>query len=87
MAGRKSSKGKGKTLDTDQQLIKKIGARIKELRMIAGYTNAETFAFENGIGRSQYAAWERGQDMKSTSLAKIAAAHKITLAEFFAGLK
>lgn len=87
MATGNSSKRKAKSLDTDQQLIEKIGKRIKSLRIAAGYTNAETFAFEHRIGRSQYAEWERGKDMKATSINRIAAIHDLTVEEFFEGMK
>lgn len=81
------SNRKGKSLDTDQQVYEKIGKRIKELRLKAGYTAADKFAYENEIGRSQYAAWENGQDMKISSILKIAKAHQITLNDFFSGIK
>lgn len=81
------SNRKGKSLDTDQQVYEKIGKRIKELRLKAGYTAADKFAYENEIGRSQYAAWEKGQDMKTSSILKIAKAHRITLNDFFSGIK
>lgn len=87
MESGKSSKRKTKGLDSDQKVIEKIGKRIKALRLGAGYGNAETFAFENKIGRSQYAEWERGKDMKITSLNRIASIHKLTLQEFFAGIE
>lgn len=81
------SKRRAKLLDTDQQVYEKIGKRIKELRLKAGYTAADKFAYENEIGRSQYAAWEAGQDMKISSVLKIAKAHRITLNDFFSGIK
>jgi transcriptional regulator with XRE-family HTH domain len=81
------SNRKGKSLDTDQQIYEKIGKRIKELRLKSGYTAADKFAYENEIGRSQYAAWENGQDMKVSSILKIVKAHRITLNDFFSGIK
>lgn len=81
------SNRKGKSLDTDQQVYEKIGKRIKELRLKAGYTAADKFAYENEIGRSQYAAWEAGQDMKVSSILRITKAHRITLIDFFSGMK
>jgi transcriptional regulator with XRE-family HTH domain len=87
MKGKQSGKGKGKLLDDDQKIFKKIGNRIKELRLEAGYTNAEKFAFEHEITRSQYANWEKGQDMLTSSILRISRAHGITLQEFYAGIK
>ena len=64
---------------------KKIGSRIKQLRLKAGYTSAEKFAYEHEISRAQYARYERGVDMQISSLLKITTAHNITLLEFFKG--
>jgi transcriptional regulator with XRE-family HTH domain len=87
MKSKQPSKRKAQKLDNDQQTYKKIGKRIKQLRIEAGYTNAEKFAFEHEITRSQYANWEKGQDMLTSSLLRIARAHNISLAEFFAGIE
>lgn len=81
------SKRKGKLLDTDQQVYEKIGKRIKELRVNAGYTAADKFAYENEIGRSQYAAWEAGQDMRISSLLRVLNAHSLSIEDFFEGMK
>ncbi len=80
-------KRKIKELKESKDLIKKIGKHIKTLRIKAGYSNAEKFAFEHDFTRSQYANWESGQDMLSTSLNRIAKAHNMTLSEFFAGIE
>jgi transcriptional regulator with XRE-family HTH domain len=86
MSERKTNNRKGKSLDTDEQVFQKIGKRIKDLRLKAGYSNAEKFAFENEITRSQYAMWEKGQDMKVSSLLRIARAHNMTLTELIVGI-
>lgn len=87
MKAKGPGKGKDKRLDDDQKTFKKIGNRIKQLRIDAGYTNAEKFAFEHDITRSQYANWEKGQDMLTSSIIRIARAHNLTLPEFFAGIE
>lgn len=87
MNSKKIGKRKTKELKESKDLIKKIGKRIKEFRDNAGYTNAEKFAFEHDFTRSQYANWEAGQDMLITSIYRIAKAHGLTLAEFFAGIE
>jgi transcriptional regulator with XRE-family HTH domain len=83
MSARKSTNRKANQLDSNEQVYEKIGKRIKDLRLRAGYSNAEKFAFENDITRSQYAMWEKGQDMKISSLLRIARAHNITIDDFF----
>jgi transcriptional regulator with XRE-family HTH domain len=87
MKTKQPGKGRTKRLDDDQKTFRKIGKRIKQLRIDAGYTNAEKFAFEHEITRSQYANWEKGQDMLTSSILRIARAHGITLQEFFAGIE
>jgi hypothetical protein len=87
LIGQTMSKKKAKTLDTDQRVYKKIGNRIKQLRLAAGYTAADKFAYEHEIGRSQYANWEVGQDMLISSLLRITKAHGISIDEFFEGVK
>lgn len=83
MSVRKSSKKKGAALDSNQKVFEKIGIRLKELRINAGYSAAEKFAYENEIGRSQYANYEKGQDMKISSLLRVLQAHNMTLEDFF----
>ncbi len=69
---------------SEKNFILKIGKKIKELRIQAGYTNQENFAYDAGIPRAQYGRYERGTNITIVSLQKIAEAHKITLEEFFA---
>lgn len=87
MKAKKTGKPKVRALDNNQKVYEKIGNRIKQLRVDAGYTNAEKFAFENEITRSQYANWEKGQDMKISSILRITAIHDLNLKEFFAGIE
>lgn len=65
--------------------LEKLGKRIKELRVKKGFTNSEFFAYEYKINRSQYGKYERGEDMRVSSLFKIIEAHGITVEEFFEG--
>jgi transcriptional regulator with XRE-family HTH domain len=80
------SKGKGsskfKDLNTDEQL-KKLGERIKALRIAKGYSNYEHFAYEHEISRAQFGRYENGQDLRFSSLIKLLNAFEITLDEFF----
>lgn len=87
MNSKKPAKTKKGKVDSNQKTYDKIGKRIKELRVAAGYTNAEKFAFENEITRSQYANWEKGQDMKISSILRITQAHGVTFQEFFKGIE
>jgi len=63
--------------------LKKLGERIRNLRIKKGYTSHEIFAYEHNIPRAQYGRYERGEDLKYSSLLKIVQAHNMTLQEFF----
>ena len=67
--------------------IQKIADKLKKLRVEAGYTSAETFAFDNDINRVQYWRMEKGNNFTMNSLIKILDVHKLTLEEFFKGIK
>lgn len=60
-----------------------LGARIKELRIAKGYTNYENFAYDHDIPRSQFGRYEKGEDLRFTSLVKILQAFNISPEEFF----
>lgn len=69
---------------TEKQL-RKLGERFQELRKAKGYTNYETFAFDHKIPRAQYGRYEKGQDLRFSSLSKVLKALNITFEEFFEG--
>lgn len=79
MKGRKKVVKKKK----DDPRIALIGARLTTLRKRVGHTSAEKFAFTHEISRAQYSGYEKGADMRISSLLRILDAHKITLTEFF----
>jgi hypothetical protein len=63
--------------------LQKLGARIKQLRVAAGYDSYEKFAYEHDISRAQFGRYEKGQDLRISSLIKVVNAFGITLEEFF----
>lgn len=67
----------------DDERMRKIANKLKELRKKAGYTNYENFAWDNEIGRVQYWRMEKGANFTMVTFLKILDAHKITLGEFF----
>lgn len=69
--------------ETQIEQLESVGNKLRLLRISKGYTNYEYFAFENNIGRSQYGAYERGQNMNLATLIKILNLHGLTLEEFF----
>lgn len=67
----------------EEEVLKKLGGRIKELRIKAGYTSHEKFANDIDLSRSLYWSYEQGANMNFLTLIKILNFHKITLEEFF----
>ena len=64
-------------------MVLKLAKRIKDLRKKAGYTSYESFAYEHNITRSQWGRYERGEDIRFSSLAKVCHVLKISLEDFF----
>lgn len=65
------------------EVLKKLGERIKELRISKGYTSYEYFAYEHNISRAQFGRYERGEDLRFSTLAKIIIAFDMSFEEFF----
>lgn len=75
-----SAKQNKKNKKTEVLLLAK---RLKELRLKQGYTNYEYFAYEKELPRAQYGRYEKGEDIRFSSLIKIIKAFGITPKEFF----
>ncbi|GAA5036718.1 hypothetical protein GCM10011506_29860 [Marivirga lumbricoides] len=69
--------------DFSKEQLSKLGNRIKTLRIAKGYTNYEYFAYEHNIPRAQFGRYERGEDLRFSSLIKVVKAFDMTLTEFF----
>jgi transcriptional regulator with XRE-family HTH domain len=63
--------------------LEKLGKRIRELRKAKGYKNFEHFAYEHGFSRAQFARYEKGEDLRYTSLLRVVRALKISMEDFF----
>lgn len=68
----------------DDPDLARLAKRIRALRIEKGYTNADFFAYENNITRTQYNRYENGENIKYTSLIKLIRAFGLTPKEFFA---
>lgn len=66
------------------EVLKKLGKRIKEIRIAKGYSSYEYFAYEHNISRAQYGRYEKGEDLRFSTLAKVINAFGMTMNEFFA---
>lgn len=75
---------KPKTLDPHtEEILRRLGARMKALRLEKGHDNYEKFAMEHDISRGQYWRYEKGKDLNFSTLLRVVKALDITLAEFF----
>jgi transcriptional regulator with XRE-family HTH domain len=63
--------------------LKKLGDRIRSLRIKKGYSNYENFAYEHDIARAQYGKYEKGEDLRYSSLLKVIRALGVTPKGFF----
>ncbi|WP_346318163.1 helix-turn-helix domain-containing protein [Chitinophaga sp. YIM B06452] len=72
---------------SNEQYLAALGSRLKKLREDAGYKSAESFAVDHKISRTQYLGYEKGKDMRITSLRKIATIHKLTPEDLLKGLE
>jgi transcriptional regulator with XRE-family HTH domain len=72
-----------KDMKFKQEELKKLANRIKSLRIKKGYSNYENFAFENDIARSQYGKYEKGEDLRYSSLMRVIKALGVSVKEFF----
>ena len=63
--------------------LENFGKRLKQLRKSKGYSNYELFAYQHEIGRAQYGRYEKGADLRLSSLLKLLRAMEISPVEFF----
>lgn len=66
-----------------QEQLQKLAKRIKDLRIEKGYSSYEYFAYDHNIPRAQYGRYEKGEDLKFSSLLKILKGLDISLKDFF----
>jgi len=70
-------------LSEEADQLKKLGNRIKTLRVEAGHLNYEKFTYKNDIGRMQLRRAELGGNIQYTSLLKIIRALGVSVSVFF----
>ena len=66
-----------------EENLESLGKRLQVLRKAKGYQNYEQFAFEHNISRAQYGRYEKGQDLRFSTLCKVLKALDVSLEEFF----
>jgi len=65
------------------QLQQKIGAEIKRMRLLAGFSSYEVFADKNNLSKIQYFKMEKGTNFTLKSLDRILKIHDISIINFF----
>ena len=66
-----------------ERLIKSIADKLKQMRIDAGFSSYENFAWKYEIGRMQYWKMEKGTNFTMKSLIKVLNAHNMSLKSFF----
>lgn len=79
----KTKKKDKHTVLSTEEALKRLGKRIKQLRIQKGYTSYEYFAYDHDISRAQFGRYENGEDLRFSSLLKVVNAFGISLEEFF----
>ena len=67
----------------EDERIKLIASKIKQLRIDAGYSSHENFAWEHELSRVQYWRVESGSNITLKTLLRILDIHQISLEDFF----
>ena len=70
-------------IDPEVDALRKLGNRVKTLRMTAGHYHYEKFAYQNDLGRILLRRVETGGNVNYKNLLKIIKALGVTPSEFF----
>ncbi|HSH66403.1 MAG TPA: helix-turn-helix transcriptional regulator [Bacteroidia bacterium] len=63
--------------------IENMAKRIKSLRIQNGFSSYASFAEKHGFSRALYGRYEKGRDLRFSTLVRIADAFGMTLKQFF----
>jgi transcriptional regulator with XRE-family HTH domain len=70
-----------------QLALKKIGARLRELRRKKGHSSYEYFAYEYDLSKNTLKNLEQGKNFEMLTLLRILEILEVTPEEFFKGIK
>jgi transcriptional regulator with XRE-family HTH domain len=71
-------------MQNNEDILIKIGERLRELRKAKGYSSYENFAFDHDIPRMQYWRLEKGKtNVTIRTLEKVLKIYNISFKEFF----
>lgn len=70
-----------------EEILKQLGQTLKTTRKEKGFSSFEHLAYQMDIGRSLFAKYEAGSDMRVSTLFRIIEAMDIEIADFFADFR
>lgn len=73
-------------METHTEYLKRMGKRLKELRIERGFTSYENFAMEYDLSRRFYWSVEKGNNFTMSYLLKLLNIHNISLNDFINSL-
>lgn len=73
--------------DYQVKQMKELASSLKRLRIESGYSNYDILAYDMGMSRSQYGAYENGQNLTLATLMKILNHFNMTIFDFFDYIK
>ncbi len=74
-------------MNSEKEVCKEIGSKLRSLRVERGFSSYENFAIEHELSRMQYWRVEKGlTNITIRSLVKLLNIHKITVEDFFSDL-
>lgn len=76
-------KSKENLTELQIEQLNDIGNKLRKLRIAKGYTNYENFAYDNSLNRANYGRYEKGANLRLSTLISILECHNLTLEEFF----
>ena len=76
-------KGNEKLTDNQKEQLLNVGEKLRLLRIAKGYSNYEIFAYDHGLNRANYGRYEKGANLRVSTLISILECHGLTLDDFF----
>lgn len=76
-------KGNEKLTENQSKQLLDIGEKLRKLRIEKGYSNYENFAYDHGLNRANYGRYEKGANLRVSTLITILECHSLSLDEFF----
>lgn len=67
----------------NKEALKKLGNRLKEIRLSKGYKSAEAGALDFNVNRVQYARYEAGKNIEYLTLIDLLSKMDISVTDFF----